>query len=172
MAWPDTVINLASVIAGFLLAAVWEAYKEKRRGDEEARNIRQLLAEEIQYNKVVLKEVVTSIRSEERRYYAAAQDSTYGSINTDANPWRDLGAFVPSRLSNDAWNSQMQKIPSVLVGNDAARMFMYYRALAEIQALQTDYIVRQRWQGHSADEPMQKILSLMEGIVNRPLSIR
>lgn len=169
MSWSDAAINLVYVMVGFILGAGWELYKENRDKDEEAKNIRQILAEEIRYNKTILKEVATSIREEERRYGAAKEQNSFGELLTDADPWRKLRSFAPSRLSTDAWNSQIPKIPAVLNSNEASKLFVFYRGIAEIQGLQAEYI--DQWHGSGMDEPMQRLLFLMEEVANRPLSI-
>lgn len=170
MNWFDTISNLLYVITGFALAAGWESYRDIRNRREEAKNIRQILAEEIRYNKAVLKEFVTHVRAEERRYKIADRDN-YGGITTDADPWQDLISFVPDRLSVDAWNSQLAKIPSTMTDNEMAKLFDFYRNLAEISSLHKRYISTSSTHKFAGDSLFQKIISLMEEVVARPLSI-
>lgn len=136
------------------------------------RNIRKVLQEEIDYNKQVLKEIVQPVRAEEAAYKKSppVSDGAGGSYRgSDAHPWRLFKEYDLSRLSMDVWQTQMGQISASLASDELAKLFTFYRHLAEIQSRHVDYIEKRG--RHDEDEPMQKILKLMEETVGIPLRL-
>ena len=171
MSWDNLIANLSSVVVGFLLGFFSESFRERRGKSEESSNIRHVLHEEITYNKGVLKEIAKQVREEEKLYHETFQRDSAGGWTVKGDPWRTLLDFPTSRLSTDVWNSQMEKIPSALSGNDVAKLFEFYRNLAEIQALHEEYTKRKIPHVGLDNDLMKRIVGLMEETINKPLSV-
>jgi hypothetical protein len=184
---PEFLTMLISFGLGVIggLIGGWVGHLFVVRRDIQARNIqesdiRKVLQEEIEYNKRILNEIIQPVRAQEVEFYARGLiynaeggfDTNVGGsfdLTTDAHPWRLFKKFNLTRISMDAWQSQMGQISASLASDELAKLFVFYRNLAEIQSRHIEYVKQQGM--HDEDEPMQIVLALMEETVNLPLSI-
>lgn len=165
----DVLMAILNVIIGFGLAVLWDWIKEGRAKREEARNIRDIIREEVRYNKTVLKEVIERIRDQERLYKATIKPDNMGGFTVKGDPWKEMLNFVPDRLTHDAWQSQLPKISSALPREGIARAMVFYRNLAEIQFLQSVHRAGYSGAGRVPNETMQNMLKLMQETIEIPL---
>lgn len=171
MPWTEVLLSFGGILFGFVLAAFWEYVKDARRDRAEASNIRRILAEEVRYNKTTLKDIHDLVMTVYRQREATEKQSDAGAVVAEGNPLRMMSRFSPSRLTSEAWLSQLPKIPSVLDSRQIVELLVFHRSLAEIQSLQTSFIDKPSSSTSRNLESMMRILRLIEEVVSQSISI-
>ena len=174
--WPT--LSLA-ILFNFIISAIissWVTHKfalgrEAQSKKNQERYIRQALHAEIQYNKEVLKGIVNLIRAEEQKYAETFVQDSYGEVNAEGDPAKALSQFSTDRLSQDVWNSQVERVPSILSAQEVENLFVFYKTLAHIRSLHAEYVSGQARGSLASYDRLKRIMALMEETVNKPLSI-
>ncbi len=156
--------TLVGVIMGFALASAKDWISARKLRKEKCDSIKALLTLEVNHNLDFLREIHDTVQSELTRYHDTFVRTESGGFHTEGHPLVvliDHNRF--DQLTVRVWSTQLQHIPDVYDAAAMAQLFVFYSALAEIQAVQkrllgTDH--RAQWR------LMEMVLAKIESILN------